>query len=122
MESDRLHACEFFSAQQYLSALLLSSFKPLNVFRGLTVLKVKDVNFRKGLVILQFTISVVLIAASIIIYKQMQFIQKSNPGYNRAQVLSFRMAPTPAVMQDKNVNLMQNIKQELLRQSGIRNV
>ena len=50
MESDLLHACEFFSSQ-HLSALLLSSFKPLNVFRGLTVLKVKDVNFRKGLVV-----------------------------------------------------------------------
>jgi putative ABC transport system permease protein len=103
-------------------ALLLSSFKPLNVFRGLTALKVKDVNFRKGLVILQFTISVVLITASIIIYKQMQFIQKSNPGYNRAQVISFRMSPTPMGIQDKKADLMQNIKQELLRQSGIENV
>ena len=52
----------------------------------------------------------------------MQFIQKLNPGITCAQVLSFRMAPTPAVTQDKNVNLMQNIKQELLRQSGIENV
>jgi ABC-type antimicrobial peptide transport system permease subunit len=103
-------------------AILLSSFKPLHVFRGLTVLKVKDVNFRKGLVILQFTISVVLIAASIIIYKQMQFIQKSNPGYDRAQVLSFRLSPSPMVSQDNKVNVMQNIKQELLRQSGIENV
>jgi putative ABC transport system permease protein len=101
-------------------AILLSSFKPLNVFRGLTVLKVKDVNFRKGLVVLQFTISVILIAASIIIYKQMQFIQKSNPGYNRAQVLSFHLPPN--VSQDKKANLMQNIKKELLKQRGIENV
>ncbi len=103
-------------------ALLLSSFKPLNVFRGLTVLKVKDASFRKGLVILQFTISVILIAASIIIYQQMQYIQKSNPGYNRAQVLSFRLTPTPSLNQDKKVNLMQNIKLELVKQSGIENV
>jgi len=101
-------------------AILLSSFKPLNVFRGLTVLKVKDVNFRKGLVVLQFTISVILIAASIIIYRQMQYIQKSNPGYNRAQVLSFHLPPN--VSQDKKANLMQNIKQELLKQRGIENV
>jgi putative ABC transport system permease protein len=101
-------------------AILLSSFKPLNVFRGLTVLKVKDVNFRKCLVVLQFTISVILIAASIIIYKQMQYIQKSNPGYNRAQVLSFHLPPN--VSQDKKANLMQNIKQELLKQRGIENV
>ncbi|HXB29771.1 MAG TPA: ABC transporter permease, partial [Puia sp.] len=101
-------------------AILLSSFKPLNVFRGLTVLKVKDASFRKGLVVLQFTISVILIAASIIIYKQMQYIQKSNPGYNRAQVLSIHLPPS--VSQDKKVNVMQNIKEELLKQSGIENV
>jgi len=101
-------------------AILLSAFKPLNVFRGLTVLKVKDVNFRKGLVVLQFTISVILIAASIIIYKQMQYIQKSDPGYNRTQVLSFRLPLT--VSQDKKMNLMLNIKQELLKQNGIENV
>ncbi len=101
-------------------ALLLSSFKPLNVFRGLTVLKVKDTQFRKGLVILQFTISVILISASIIIYTQMQYIQKSNPGYNREHVLSFNVPPT--VSQDKKQALMQNIKQELLRKGGIENV
>jgi putative ABC transport system permease protein len=101
-------------------ALLLSSFKPLNVFRGLTVLKVKDAHFRKGLVVLQFTISVILISASIIIYTQMQYIQKSKPGYNREHVLSFNLPPT--VSQDKKQALMQNIKQELLRKGGIENV
>ncbi|MFI5153499.1 MAG: ABC transporter permease [Chitinophagales bacterium] len=75
-------------------ALLLSSFKPLNVFKGTTVLKLKDVNLRKGLVVLQFSFSVILITASIIIYEQMKFIQQSNPGYKRAQVLSFYLPPS----------------------------
>mgnify|MGYP001371794727 CR=1 FL=1 len=52
-------------------ALVLSSFKPLNVLKSFTILKVKDSYFRKGLVTLQFTISVILIAGAIIIYKQM---------------------------------------------------
>ena len=80
-------------------ALLLSSFKPLNVLKGTTVLKIKDVYFRKGLVVLQFSFSVILITASIIIYAQMKFIQQSNPGYNRAQVVSFYLPFT--VNQDK---------------------
>jgi putative ABC transport system permease protein len=101
-------------------ALLLSSFKPLNVFRGFTVLKVKDSDFRKGLVVFQFTVSVILIAAGIIIYRQMDYIQQSNPGYNRSQVLSFYLPPT--IAQDKKANLMEEIKQQLLRQSGIENV
>ncbi len=101
-------------------ALLLSSFKPLNVFRGFTVLKVKDSYFRKCLVIVQFTISVMLIAGTIIIYQQMQFVQQTNPGYNREQVLSF---PIPAnVVIDKKELLMQAIKQDLIAQSSIQNI
>lgn len=101
-------------------ALLLSSFKPLNVLKGTTVLKIKDVYFRKGLVVLQFSFSVILITASIIIYAQMKFIQQSNPGYNRAQVVSFYLPFT--VNQDKKASLMQTIRQELLVQKGIENV
>ncbi len=98
-------------------ALLLSSFKPLQVFRGFTVLKVKDSYFRKGLVVVQFTISVMLIAAAIIIYRQMNFIQQRNPGYNRSQVLSFALPQS--VDREKKDLLMQSIKQELLAHSSI---
>jgi putative ABC transport system permease protein len=101
-------------------ALLLSSFKPLNVFRGATVLKVKDSSFRKSLVVLQFTISVILIAGTIIIYKQMQFIQKNNPGYNRSQVLSF-ILPFD-IERSKRESLIRTMKQDLLSQSSIESV
>jgi len=101
-------------------ALLLSSFKPLNVFRGVTVLKVKDSNFRKGLVVVQFTISVMLIASTIVIYRQMKFVQETNPGYNREQVLSF---PIPACVEnEKKELLMQTIKQELLANGSIQSI
>jgi putative ABC transport system permease protein len=101
-------------------ALVLSSFKPLNVFRGYTILKVKDSYFRKGLVTLQFTFSVILITGTIIIYTQMHFIQQTNPGYNRSQVVSFPLPPNGGY-QNMEV-LMQSIKQHLLAQSSIQNV
>jgi putative ABC transport system permease protein len=101
-------------------ALLLSSFKPLNVFRGNTVLKVKNSSFRKGLVVLQFTVSVVLITGNIIIYSQMQFIQNRNLGYNRSQVISFALPPT--INRANMESLTKTIKQELLSQSGIENI
>jgi len=101
-------------------ALLLSSFKPLNVFRGFTVLKVNDSNFRKGLVIVQFTISVMLMVSTVVIYRQMKFVQQTNPGYNREQVLSL---PLPVgVENDKKELLMQAIKQNLLTHSSIQSV
>ncbi len=101
-------------------ALLLSSFKPLQVSRGFTVLKIKDSYFRKGLVILQFTISIMLIAGTIVIYRQMQFVQKTNPGYNRSQVLSFPLPPNTDW--NKKDLLIRTIKQELLTQSSIQGV
>jgi putative ABC transport system permease protein len=44
---------------------------------------------RKGLVIFQFVISTVLIIAVISIYRQVQYIQNLNPGYNKNNVLGF---------------------------------
>ncbi len=101
-------------------ALVLSSFQPLNVFRGATLLKVKDSYFRRGLVVLQFTVSVILIAGTIIINSQMNFIRQANPGYNRAEVLAFAIPPT--VPRESRQTLMQTIKNELLQQSSITNV
>ena len=101
-------------------ALLLSSFKPLSVFRGFTVLKIKDASFRKTLVVMQFTISVVLIAATIIIYKQMNFIQQKNPGYNKDQVVAFPLPFT--IDRNKKENIIETIKQNLLTQRNILDV
>jgi putative ABC transport system permease protein len=101
-------------------ALLLSSFKPLNVFRGVTILKVKDAYFRKGLVVLQFSISISLITATIVIYRQMQFIQKNNPGYDKSQVLNVTLPQNLHL--DNNPQLIEAIKQELLTHAAIENV
>lgn len=101
-------------------ALVLSSFKPLNVFKGFTVLKLKDSYLRKGLVTLQFTISIILIVGAIVIYKQMQFIQQTNPGYNRSQVL---VSPLPLKGSfSSKKDLANAIKQDLLSQSFVQNV
>ena len=71
-------------------ALLLSSFRPLNVLKGV-VLKFKDVSLRKGLVVLQFTFSIILVASTIIIQRQLQFVQHTNPGYDRSQLFTMRL-------------------------------
>ncbi len=101
-------------------ALVLSSFKPLNVFRGVTVLRLKDSYLRKVLVTFQFTISVMLIAGVIIIYRQMQFIQQTDPGYNRQQTM---VAYLPAnVTFEKKDEMIALVKRQLLTSSSIQNV
>jgi putative ABC transport system permease protein len=101
-------------------AILLSSFKPLNVFKGITILKVKDSYFRKGLVVVQFTIAVMLIASAIIIWQQMKFTQQSNPGYNRSQVLAFALPP--GFGGTNKAQLIQTMRQQLLAQKSIQEV
>jgi putative ABC transport system permease protein len=105
-------------------ALLLSSFKPLNTFRGASVLKMNDAMLRKGLVVLQFTFSIFLIVGVITIYRQLAFIRSQNPGYNRAQLMSFNV-PWKAIgkLDDKaGEALKSTIKQSLLQQSPIQAV
>jgi len=67
-------------------ALLLSSFQPLRVFRGKTMLNFKDAGLRKALVVVQFTISVVLIVGTLVIYRQLNYVESTDLGYDRSHV------------------------------------
>ena len=68
-------------------AFFLSSFKPIQVLKGKFNSGGKTVNFRSVLVVFQFATSIVLIIGTIIIYKQLNYIQTRNLGFNKDQVL-----------------------------------
>jgi putative ABC transport system permease protein len=105
-------------------AAVLSSFQPLNVFRGKSFLNFKDASLRRVLVVSQFTISVVLIAGTLVIYGQLQYIQKTDPGYSRSQILSFSFPYWKIPHFDfKNSDAVLNtVKQQLREQSVTSNV
>ncbi|MBS1509484.1 MAG: ABC transporter permease [Bacteroidetes bacterium] len=105
-------------------ALMLSSFKPLAVFRGINVLGVKDSGLRKGLVMAQFTISIVLIVGTIVIYRQLHYINNQSAAYNRSQVMSFSI-PFKLVRnmdETKRQTITESLKRELSGQAGIETV
>jgi putative ABC transport system permease protein len=68
-------------------ALYLSSFRPVEVLKGKVASGFKSSRLRSGLVVFQFTISIVLIVGTIIIYRQLEYIRNHKLGYNREQVL-----------------------------------
>ncbi|HEY4111624.1 ABC transporter permease [Puia sp.] len=105
-------------------ALLLSSFRPLNVFRGITVLKVKDSYLRKGLVVVQFGVSILLMTSTVVIYRQLRFIQKTGPGYDREQLMMVMLPRNvqPDVSPEDAQNHLRVMKQQLLSHSGIEQV
>lgn len=104
-------------------ALLLSSFKPLNVLRGNGLLNIKDALFRKGLVVVQFVISIGLIAGTIVIYRQLQYIQHSSAGYNRAQIMKVELPWHALKKYAGNVGGLTGVfRQELLSHNSIRQI
>ncbi|MBS1529642.1 MAG: ABC transporter permease [Bacteroidetes bacterium] len=72
-------------------ALFLSSFNPVTVLKGALKLSSGSVWFRKGLVVFQFWMSIVLIIGTIIISRQVNYIQTKNLGYNRENLIYIPM-------------------------------
>jgi putative ABC transport system permease protein len=70
-------------------ALFLSSFSPAVILKGKLNNSRSELWIRKGLVIFQFTLSVILIVSVLVVYKQIQFIQKKNPGFDKDNVIYF---------------------------------
>ncbi len=72
-------------------ALYLSSFRPVKVFKGVFKAGKLAAVPRKALVVLQFTVSVVLIVGTIIVFNQIQFARNRPVGYNRNGLLYIGM-------------------------------
>jgi putative ABC transport system permease protein len=72
-------------------SLYLSSFNPAFVLKGLK-LKTGSAEFiRKGLVVLQFSISIILIISTIVIYQQIQHVKSRSLGFNKKDLLQVDM-------------------------------
>jgi putative ABC transport system permease protein len=68
-------------------ALYLSGFRPVVVLKGRLALGAGAVWFRKGLVVFQFVLSAVLIVATIIVSRQVNYIQRMDLGYDRENLV-----------------------------------
>jgi ABC-type antimicrobial peptide transport system permease subunit len=68
-------------------ALFLSSFKPIRVLKGSLKSSQGNGLLRKGLVVFQFVLSIVLIIGTLIVSKQVDYVQQINLGYDRENLL-----------------------------------
>jgi hypothetical protein len=68
-------------------ALYLSRFKPTAIFKAKTSPAGSDAMIRKGLVVFQFTVSIILIVGVLIVNKQVGFIQSKSLGYNKDNIV-----------------------------------
>ncbi|GAB4031717.1 ABC transporter permease [Spirosoma gilvum] len=96
-------------------ALVLSSLNPIRVLKGTIRFGPGARLFRQSLVVFQFTLSVLLIIGTIIVYRQINFIQTKNLGYDRENLIYLR------AQGDLAANYP-TFKQELLRMPGIQTI
>ncbi|MEN7548605.1 ABC transporter permease [Rapidithrix thailandica] len=68
-------------------AYYLSNFIPAEVIKGAPSLGAVQRRFRSGLVVLQFVITISLIISTLVSLEQLWFLQKSDLGFNKEEVL-----------------------------------
>ncbi len=72
-------------------ALFMSSFKPANTLKSCRNPKSSITKMRKGLVLIQFVISIFMIFSSIIIYSQMEFFHSKDLGFDKEKLIAIRL-------------------------------
>lgn len=82
-----LYAISFAIITGFLSgsypALMLSRFKPVLLLKGLKLRNKGELSLRKGLVVFQFTISIVMIIGTIVLFMQVRYMNHANLGFNK---------------------------------------
>jgi len=97
-------------------AFYLSSFVPVKVLKGKFTNSLAAVTLRKGLVVFQFIISVVLIIASVVINKQMQYMRTKDLGFKKDQQIIIPMRSSNAK------NIYTALKNDIQKNPLVQNV
>ena len=97
-------------------AFYLSGFSPISILNTSFKSGGAILNIRKGLVVLQFTASVVLIIGVLVIYQQTQFMQDQKLGYNPENVIAIS---TAAVQSNENRTALINELNALSEVKGV---
>ncbi|MXV51463.1 FtsX-like permease family protein [Pedobacter sp. HMF7647] len=74
-------------------AMVLSSFQPIKVLKGINTISTnnKQVILRQGLIVLQFTLSVLLIVCALVVYRQVKYLHDKDLGFSKDQVVTFQL-------------------------------
>jgi ABC-type antimicrobial peptide transport system permease subunit len=95
-------------------ALYLSSLKPVRVLKGVVRYTQSSVLFRKGLTVFQFVLSLVLLIATIVITRQTNYVQTTDLGYNRENIIYVRIEGDLSDLKGYTL-----FKQRVLAQPGV---
>ncbi|NLR68128.1 FtsX-like permease family protein [Chitinophaga varians] len=94
-------------------AFLMTALRPAQVLKGKQGVRAGSFSLQRVLIVGQYAVSIVLVAGSFIIYRQMQLVQHQQLGYNREHVLAIRVNDEVVT---RNYN---TLRKELLSHPGI---
>ncbi|HWB92814.1 MAG TPA: ABC transporter permease [Puia sp.] len=100
-------------------SLVISAFRPVLVLKGRFQRSAKGVFLRRALVTFQFFLSILLIAGTFLVYRQLQYMRSQDPGYNRDQLL---IVKAPAELDSTYISRIKAFKSELSRDPAVRGV
>ncbi|MGN6639507.1 MAG: ABC transporter permease [Mucilaginibacter sp.] len=69
-------------------AIFMSSFRPVQVLKGILKIGSGNVSFRQVLVVIQFSVSIILIVATTVVFQQLRYIQSKSLGFNKDFILT----------------------------------
>ncbi|GAB3929145.1 ABC transporter permease [Mucilaginibacter myungsuensis] len=101
-------------------AFVLSSFRPVKVLKGEITKNVKGRLLRNSLVVLQFGISACFVIGMVVVYKQLNYMNTKDPGFNTQQIMVLHphdYALTDAYKPGQKIDL---IKSQLMQIPGVK--
>jgi putative ABC transport system permease protein len=96
-------------------AFFMSSFQPVKTLKGNFKIGGSNISLRKALVVVQFSISIILIIATIVVFQQLRYMQNASLGYDREHVVTI---PYTGALS----NRYDAFRTELLANANIKNV
>jgi putative ABC transport system permease protein len=101
-------------------AFILSRANPVQVLKGVTAANASGAVFRKGLVVFQFFISMVMIAGTITVYRQLNFMRNTELGFNQQHIVKMQLR-SPMLQQNAVAMKERLLKSSLIDQVTLTN-
>lgn len=95
-------------------AMFMSSFRPIQTLKGIFKVGGRSVSFRKVLVVTQFSISIILIITTVVVFQQLHYMQQKSLGFDKEQIA---VIPYNGALNDK----FEAFRNDLLANSNIKN-
>ncbi|MFW0717525.1 ABC transporter permease [Pedobacter sp. N23S346] len=98
----------------FYPSMIMSGFNPALAIKNKVTLNNGGLSLRKTLVIVQFAIAIILIISTIVVVKQMDYVQKKSLGFNANEVVMVNV-PTDSV----NLNKQSTFKEQVSKLPGV---